>query len=347
MHAFHIPIIDTTHKNALLQKINNKTKPLGALGMLEDIALKVGLIQQTLKPQLNLPSAFIFAGDHGIVEEGISLYPQAVTAQMVLNFVRGGAAINVFAKQMGVDLHIVDAGVNTTFDSGLPIHHLKVAHGTRNFLQEAAMTAEQCQTALTRGAEVISDSVNQGANVFTFGEMGIGNTTSAAAIMSVLCKLPPAQCAGRGTGLDNAGVVHKISVIEQAIKRHEQSLTSPEQVLRYLGGFEIAMMVGAMLQAASTRAIVIVDGFICSAAALVATHMYPNFLDYCVFAHASQETGHQMMLAHLGVNPLLDLHLRLGEGTGAVLAYPILQAAVNFLNEMASFESAEVSQQNA
>ena len=244
-------------------------------------------------------------------------------------------------------MHIVDAGVNHDFDADLPIIHQKIAYGTQNFLHQAAMTNEQCQQALTCGASLVETAVMQGSNVFAFGEMGIGNTTSAAAIMSVLCGLPVSQCAGRGTGLDDAGVKHKMNVIEQSIAKHEAALNSPQAVLQHLGGFEVAMMVGAMLAAASNSSLVLVDGFICTAAALVAAKMQPNFLQYCIFSHCSDESGHALMLQHLQAIPLLGLGLRLGEGTGAMLAYPLVQAAVNFLNEMASFESAGVSQSDA
>lgn len=339
--------LDKKLEPALRHKIDHKTKPLGALGQLEVLALQIGLIQQTLTPSLSKPTAFVFAGDHGITEAGISPYPQAVTAQMVLNFVRGGAAINVFAKQMGFDMHIVDAGVNGDFDDTTPILHQKVAYGTQNFLNLAAMTPAQCEQALESGAKLVEAATVNGSNVFAFGEMGIGNTTSAAAIMSVLCGLPANQCTGRGTGLDDAGVQHKAEVISQAIVTHHQSLNTPQHVLQYLGGYEIAMMVGAMLAAAHQNALVLVDGFISSAAALVAAKMQPNFLQYCVFSHCSHESGHALMLQHLEVTPVLNLDLRLGEGTGAVLVYPLVQAAVNFLSDMASFEDAGVSEANA
>lgn len=248
---------------------------------------------------------------------------------------------------MGFELKVVDAGVNADFDSTLPLIHQKVAKGTRNFLNEPAMTPEQCLDALARGAILVKQAVAEGSNVFAFGEMGIGNTTSAAAIMSVLCNFSVSDCTGRGTGLDAAGVVHKTAVIEQAIMRHRQHLATPESVLAHLGGFEIAMMVGAMLQAASSRAIVLVDGFIATVAALVAFKINTNFLAYCIFAHCSNEAGHRKLLEYLQAQPVLDLGMRLGEGTGAVLAYPLVQASVNFLNEMATFESAQVSEQHS
>lgn len=328
---------------ALVDKINHKTKPLGALGQLESVALQVGLVQQTLAPQLSNPTLMVFAGDHGVVNSGVSPYPQAVTAQMVLNFLQGGAAINVFARQHNMRLRVIDAGVNHAFDANTALIHAKVGSGTANFLQEAAMSAAQCGQALTTGAELARQEAATGSNVFGFGEMGIGNTSSASCLMSVLCGIPIEECVGRGTGLDDAGLAQKISILKQAIDFHGMRGENALDVLATFGGYEIAMMAGAMLGAAEQRAILLIDGFIATAALLVAARLQPNILQYCVFTHCSGEAGHRRLLAHLGATPLLDIGLRLGEGTGAALAYPLVQAAVNFLNEMASFESAGVS----
>ena len=329
---------------ALQQKINTKTKPLGALGLLEDLALQVGLIQNTLTPILSKPTLLVFAGDHGIVDSGVSPYPQAVTMQMVMNFLQGGAAINVFAKQNNMALRVVDAGVNYTFTSQPNLIDAKVGLGTRNFLNEPAMTIYQCEQALTRGAELATKEIADGCNVLGFGEMGIGNTSSAATIMASLCDLPIEQCVGRGTGLDDAGLEKKTALLKQALAyHHDLDKNNPLEVLATLGGFEIAMMAGAMLGAAKHNALLLIDGFIATSALLLAAKMQPNILDYCVFTHCSDESGHQLMLQHLKAKPLLSLALRLGEGTGAALAYPLVQAAVSFLNEMASFESAQVS----
>ena len=331
-------------KPALQQKINTKTKPLGALGLLEDLALQIGLIQNTLTPILSKPTLLVFAGDHGIVDSGVSPYPQAVTMQMVMNFLQGGAAINVFAKQNNMALRVVDAGVNYTFASLPNLIDAKVGLGTRNFLHEPAMTIYQCEQALTHGAELAAKEIAGGCNVLGFGEMGIGNTSSAAAIMASLCDLPIEQCVGRGTGLDDAGLEKKTVLLKQALAYHRDlDKNNPLEVLATLGGFEIAMMAGAMLGAAQHNALLLIDGFIATSALLVAAKMQPNILDYCVFTHCSDESGHQLMLQYLKAKPLLNLALRLGEGTGAALAYPLVQAAVNFLNEMASFESAQVS----
>lgn len=330
--------------SGLVNKINNKTKPLGALGMLETLALKIGLIQQTLIPQLTRPTILVFAGDHGVVEAGVSPYPQVVTAQMVLNFLQGGAAINVFAKQNNMRLLVVDSGVNYQFEPNIDLIDAKISLGTRNFLLEPAMTATQCEQALGRGAGLVSAQITEGCNIFGFGEMGIGNTSSASCLMSVLCELPIEQCVGRGTGLDEAGLVHKTNILAQAIELHRLDAADAMQVLATFGGFEIAMMVGAMLQAAEKKCILLIDGFITTAALLVAAKLQPDILHYCVFTHCSDESGHKKMLNFLQVEPLLNMGLRLGEGTGAALAYPLVLAAVNFLNDMASFESASVSQ---
>ncbi|MDO9365422.1 MAG: nicotinate-nucleotide--dimethylbenzimidazole phosphoribosyltransferase [Methylotenera sp.] len=334
---------DSTLKSALLNKINTKTKPLGSLGGLEAIALQIGLIQQTLSPRLSQPTMLVFAGDHGIVEAGVSPYPQAVTAQMVLNFLQGGAAINVFARQNNMQLRVVDAGVNYHFEAHPDLTHAKVALGTHNFLTEPAMSLAQCEQALVAGATMSCKETNAGANVFGFGEMGIGNTSSASCLMSLLCCLPIEQCVGRGTGLDDAGLAQKVAVLTQALNFHQVNSVDTLQVLTTFGGFEIAMMVGAMLGAAEQKSVLLIDGFIATAALLVAYKLQPNILHYCVFTHCSGEAGHRQLLAYLGVSPLLDIGLRLGEGTGAVLAYPLVLAAVNFLNDMASFESAGVS----
>lgn len=342
---FNIEKINGAIAPALQQKINTKTKPLGALGLLEDLAMQIGLVQNTLSPTLTQPALLVFAGDHGIVESGVSPYPQAVTMQMVMNFLQGGAAINVFAQQNNLALRVVDAGVNYHFEAHAHLINAKVAMGTANFLVEPAMTIAQCEQALTCGAALAKREIEAGCNVLGFGEMGIGNTSSAAMLMSVLCHLPLEQCVGRGTGLDDAGLLKKTSILKQALTHHQTLGTQNAlQVLATFGGFEIAMMVGAMLGAAQQKALLLIDGFIATSALLVAAKMQPHILDYCVFSHCSDEAGHKLMLQHLNARPLLNLGLRLGEGTGAALVYPLVKAAVNFLNEMTSFESAQVSE---
>ncbi|HJV84602.1 MAG TPA: nicotinate-nucleotide--dimethylbenzimidazole phosphoribosyltransferase [Noviherbaspirillum sp.] len=338
-----IPHIEST-ADAVLSKaldhaINNKTKPLGSLGMLETIAKQIGMIQQTVCPTIHRPSILVFAGDHGVVAENVSAFPQSVTWQMVENFLAQGAAINVFANQNDCALHVIDAGVNHDFGARDGLIDRKVGPGTRNFTQATAMDKEECALAMKRGISLVDDL---DANVIGFGEMGIGNTSSAAAIMHKLTGVPVAECVGAGAGLSSDGVAHKKNVIERAVERHA-SVSDPLDVLAGFGGFEIAMMTGAMLRAAERRMVLLIDGFIVSSALLVAARLQPAILDYCVFSHCSDERGHQQMLAHLGARPLLTLGLRLGEGSGCALALPLLRAATSFLNEMATFESAQVS----
>ncbi len=341
---FNITQPDQALKPQLIHTINNKTKPLGALGQLETIALQIGLIQQNLTPSLNQPIMLVFAGDHGIAGSGVSPYPQAVTAQMVLNFLRGGAAINVFTRQNNMQLRVVDSGVNHQFEPHADLIDAKIGMGTRNFLHEPAMTMAQCELAIEKGVKIADMQIATGCNVLGFGEMGISNTSSASCLMSVLCDLAIEECVGRGTGLDDAGLAEKKRILKQAINLHQLNNKDALQVLATFGGFEIAMMVGAMLQAAQQQCTLLIDGFITTAALLVAARLQPNILDYCVFTHCSDESGHKAMLDFLHVKPLLNIDLRLGEGTGAALAYPLVLASVNFLNEMASFEAAAVSQ---
>lgn len=347
MTHFAISPLNHALHAALTHKINQKTKPLGALGQLEAMALQIGLIQQTLSPTLNKPTLLVFAGDHGIAQHGVSPYPQAVTAQMVHNFLAGGAAINVFAKQHGFALHVIDAGVNHQFAAHAALIDAKIAMGTADYLTQPAMSQAQCALAIARGAEIAQLAIDSGSNVLAFGEMGIANTSSASCLMSVLCGVPIAACVGRGTGLDDAGVHNKTQLLAQAIALHALDKSDALKVLATFGGFEIAMMVGAMLAAAQNIALLLIDGFIASAALLVASQLQPAIVDYCIFAHCSDEQAHRQLLHHLKAQPLLDLGLRLGEGTGAVLAYPLVQAAVNFLNDMASFESAGISEKSA
>ncbi|MDB5747171.1 MAG: nicotinate-nucleotide--dimethylbenzimidazole phosphoribosyltransferase [Massilia sp.] len=338
-----IPAVVSTRNEALAAELDNaisdKTKPAGSLGRLETLARQIGLIQSTSSPAIDRPSILVFAADHGVVAEGVSAYPQEVTWQMVENFLAGGAAINVFARQNDCAIQVVDAGVNHDFGQRAGLVDRKVGPGTRNFAEQAAMTPEQCSLAMERGMALVCELPG---NVVGFGEMGIGNTTSAAALMHKLTGAPLADCVGAGTGLSPAGVERKKSVIEAALRRHA-GVDEPLAVLATFGGFEIAMMTGAMLQAAHMRKLLLIDGFIVTSALLVAARLHSAILDYCVFAHCSDEQGHRLMLEHLHARPLLQLGLRLGEGTGSALALPLLRAAVNFLGEMATFSSAEVA----
>jgi len=338
-----------TLKEQLQHNINTKTKPLGALGRLEEIALQVGLIQQTPHPQITKPHIVVFAGDHGITATGlVNPYPQAVTAQMVLNFLNGGAAINVFTRQYQIGLTVVDAGVNYHFEKEqfhpgfIPA---KINHGTKNYLEENAMTEAEVHQSITKGKEIVQQIKSAGCTCIGFGEMGIGNTSSASLIMSAVTGSPIEKCVGRGTGTNDEQLRKKIEVLQQVYHNRQLSSLSklPVQLLSRIGGFEIAMMAGACLQAAEEKMIIVIDGFIATAAILLAQQINHDVMQYCIFAHTSSERGHEKMLQYLNVKPLLNIGMRLGEGTGAALAIPIIRSAVLFLNEMASFESANVS----
>ena len=334
-----VPTRNDELATALAAAIDNKTKPLGSLGRLEALARQIGLIQASATPCIDRPAILVFAADHGIVAEGVSAYPQEVTWQMVENFLAGGAAINVFARQNNCAIQVIDAGVNHDFGKRAGLVDRKVAFGTRNFAVEPAMSTEECALAMERGMALARDLPG---NVVGFGEMGIGNTTAAAALMHKLAGIPLPECVGAGTGLTPEGVRHKQAVLEAAMHKHAGT-DDPLAVLATFGGFEIAMIAGAMLQAAALRKVLLIDGFIVTSALLLAARLRPAILDYCVFAHCSDEQGHRLMLDHLNARPLLQLALRLGEGTGSALALPLLHAAVNFLAEMATFSSAQVS----
>jgi len=342
--SWNIATPDGNITASLREVIDHKTKPLGALGQLEHLALQIGTIQQTLTPSLENPHIVVFAGDHGISTEGVSAYPQAVTQQMVLNFLAGGAAINVFARQHNLNLTVVDAGVAADIPAHENLIAAKINYGTQNFRYQPAMTVVECEKALTQGSQIVADISKKGCKVIGLGEMGIGNTSSASALMSVLLDIPVAECTGRGTGVHNDQLAHKIQVLENAITFHTNSIGADLlSKMQTFGGFEIIMMCGAMLQAAESGMILLIDGFIATVAYLCAFSLYPSIRSYAIFCHRSQEQGHQSLLTYLQAKPLLHLDMRLGEGTGCALAYPLLESAVRFLNEMASFDDAGVS----
>jgi nicotinate-nucleotide--dimethylbenzimidazole phosphoribosyltransferase len=342
---FLIPPLSNALDSALQHKIDNKTKPQGSLGQLETLARQIGRIQQSLTPQLSNPHLLIFAGDHGAAKVGVSAYPQDVTWQMVENFLSGGAAINVFARQSGLSLNVIDAGVAHEFGTRDGLINAKIGQGTRNYVEEPAMTAGECTTALEKGAEIARALSDEGCNVLGFGEMGIGNTASAALITHALTGAPLVDCIGRGTGLDDAGLTRKRDLLTQATRRAAlPAQVDAMTVLAEFGGLEIAMMAGAMLGAAERGMTLLIDGFIVTSALLAASRLAPNISEYCIFCHRSAEPGHLAQLHDLNADPLIDLGLRLGEGTGAALAWPLVRASAAFLNEMASFESAGVSE---
>ncbi|WP_091910523.1 nicotinate-nucleotide--dimethylbenzimidazole phosphoribosyltransferase [Chitinasiproducens palmae] len=335
--------LDLRLHDALRHAIDRKTKPLGSLGRIEGLALRIGLIQRSLRPAIVRPTLLVFAADHGIVAEGVSAFPQVVTSQMVANFLAGGAAVNVFCRSADVALEVIDAGVATPLPRDPALVSMPVGPGTRDFLHAPAMSREQLDLALRSGAARVAHHAELGCNTIGFGEMGIGNTSSAACLMSRLCDLPIDICVGRGTGVDDAGLARKRSVLARALAAHPRTDDDPLATLATFGGFEIAMIAGGMLAAAARSMVILVDGFIASAALLAAAALERRVLDYCVFAHTSRETGHRLLLERLEATPLLDLDLRLGEGTGCALAVPLLRAATAMLCEMASFESANVS----
>jgi nicotinate-nucleotide--dimethylbenzimidazole phosphoribosyltransferase len=342
-----LPTIPELHdpalEAALRHAIDNKTKPLGALGRLESLALQLGMVLGERTPRLRQPQLLVFAADHGIAVRGVSAYPSDVTWQMVHNFVDGGAAASVLARQHGLALTVVDVGVAHEFSLRGGLLLAKVAPGTADMTLAPAMTDQQCRVALQVGRSAVTD---RPGNAVLLGEMGIGNTSAAALLTARLANLPLATCVGRGTGLDDAGLERKLAVLQEVADRHVDA-TEPLDLLARVGGLEIAALAGAALQAAAERRVIVVDGYISSAAVAVAAALSPGVLQRCVFAHASAEPGHRALLAHLGAEPLLDLGLRLGEGSGAALAWPLLESATRLLAEMASFDSAQVSRETS
>ena len=338
-----IDIDDPELAQRVQQRLDEKTKPPGSLGRLETLALRLALIQGSEAPQLVQPQLVVFAADHGIAVQGVSAYPAEVTAQMVLNMLAGGAAVSVLARQHGLALTVVDCGVLSDFEAQPGLVVAKTCHGSADSSLGPALSAAQCEAALAHGAALLR---RLPGNALLLGEMGIGNTSPAALLMARLTGLPLADCVGRGTGLDDAGLQRKTAVLQRALERHAGAAT-PHEILAALGGPEIATLVGAVLQAAESRRVIVVDGFITTAAVALAAAIAPRVLQRCVFAHGSAENGHARWLAHLGAVPLLDLGLRLGEGSGAALAWPLLKSAELLLAEMASFESAGVSDRDA
>lgn len=328
--------------------IDGKTKPLGALGQLETLAKKLAAIQGMNTNQvdslvINQPTLIVFAGDHGVASEGVSIAPSEVTGQMVANFATGGAAINVFCRQLGWQLSVVDAGILHVPETQLNVINQRLGTITQPFHQAPAMSLTTVEHGFTMARDLIKQIKQKGSNLVAFGEMGIGNTTSASAIMAAIMQLSAEETVGKGTGVSDEVILKKQQVVKQALNLHHESLKDPLQLLACLGGFEIVQITGAMLAAAEQGMHIVVDGFICTAAAMVAVQINPAVKDYMIFAHCSGEQGHEKMLKWLGVDPLLNLGLRLGEGTGAALALPLIQASVAFYNDMASFEQAAVT----
>ena len=346
---FSIKQVGNEFDEKIQATIDGKTKPVGALGLLEDTARTIAGVQYSsslpvqLALNINKPSLFIFAGDHGVAAQGVSIAPSEVTSQMVANFANGGAAINVFCQQLGWQLSVVDAGTLSPSSSYINVIDQRLGNITEPLNSSPAMSLTQVDLGFEKAARLIEQTAKSGCNLVAFGEMGIGNTTSASAIMAAVMGIPASECVGRGTGVSDEIVKRKQQVIEQALALHHGELTNAKSILACLGGFEIVQITAAMLAAAEQNMLVIVDGFICTAAAMLAVQINGNVKDYMIFAHCSGEQGHQKMLDYLNVKPLLNLGLRLGEGTGAALALPIIQAAAAFYNDMASFAQAEVT----
>lgn len=341
-------MLEQHHSSAIQHRIDQKTKPLGALGQLESVAHQLALIQSQGKAEavqeivLNKPTMLVFAGDHGIADEGVSIAPSAVTQQMVLNFLHGGAAVNCFCRVNDIELKVIDCGILLPVETdSTAFISQRIGPRTNNFAQMAAMTQEQVSAGIELGKKVANDCIDTGCNLLMFGEMGIGNTSSAAAILSALTGHPVEECVGLGTGITSQQYAKKCELVKAGVARCQGA--TAYDVLAEVGGYEIVQTVGAFLAAGERNIPVLVDGFIISIAAYVATLIQPECREQMIFAHRSEESGHKLLLQALAAEPLLDLGLRLGEGTGAALAVPLVKAAVEFYNRMASFESAGVT----
>ena len=373
MKEFNIQSVDKSLQASIQEKIDNLNKPKGSLGRLEEIAMQVCLIQQTLEPSLAHPCHLLLGGDHGIEREGVSVSPREVTWQQMINFSRGGGGVNMFCRQHGFKLRIVDVGVDYDFESeelgNVLFLDRKIARGTKNFLYEPAMSEEEFNRTIQIGSDLVDDCIREGCRVLCIGEMGIANTSPSSIWMHLFGDIPLAECIGAGAGLDTPGIRHKYEVLSLAVENfrvkseelrvknnsnHSESETnvnsslftlhsSLDEVIRYFGGFEMVAAIGAMLRASEQHLIILVDGFIMTACAVAAIKLYPTAQDYMIFTHCGDESGHKKMLDIVGAKPLLQLGLRLGEGTGALCAFPIIDSAVRMMNEMNNFQNAKIT----
>ena len=344
MKPFSIQPTDKSMADAIQQKIDHLNKPKGSLGRLEELAMQVCLIQQTLSPSLNHPCHLLLGGDHGIEREGVSVSPREVTWQQMINFTRGGGGVNMLCRQHGFDLRIVDVGVDYDLSSIDGIIDRKIARGTRNFLHEPAMSEDEFDRAIQTGCDLVDDCVNEGCQVLCIGEMGIANTSPSSIWMSLFGNIPLDECIGAGAGLNKPGIRHKCEVLTQALKHYQETTEhTTENAIRYFGGFEMVAAIGAMLRGAEKHLVVLVDGFIMTACAIATIRLYPSAQDYMIFTHCGDESGHRRMLDIVDAKPLLNLGLRLGEGTGALCAYPIIDSAVRMMNEMNNFDNAHIT----
>ena len=345
MRKFSIIPVDRSMQAAIQEKIDNLNKPKGSLGRLEELAMQICLIQQTLEPSLAHPCHLLLGGDHGIEREGVSVSPREVTWQQMINFTRGGGGVNMFCRQHGFKLRIVDVGVDYDLSEVDGIIDRKIARGTKNFLYEPAMSEDEFDCAIQIGSDLVDDCAAEGCRILCIGEMGIGNTSPSSIWMSLFGDIPLKNCIGAGAGLNNDGIRHKYEVLSKALKNYRASIHHPSTIshLKYFGGFEMIAAIGAMLRAAELHIVILVDGFIMTACALASILLYPDTQDYMIFTHCGDESGHKMMLDIIDAKPLLHLGLRLGEGTGALCAFPIIDSAVRMMNEMNNFDNAKIT----
>ncbi len=346
MRNYVITRPDDSIRRDIQDKIDNLNKPKGSLGRLESLAMQICLVQQTLSPELTNPCHLLFGADHGIEREGVSVSPRDVTWQQMINFTKGGGGVNMFCRQHGFRLYITDIGVDHDLSAYGAIRNSKIANGTRNFRYGAAMTVGQCDQAMKTGEELVDECVAEGCNIICIGEMGIGNTSPSSVWMSLLGGIPLDECIGSGAGLDSSGVAHKRAVLEESADRYirtQQDWRNTYNIIRYFGGFEMVGAIGAMLRAAQRHVLIMVDGFIMTACALAASKLHPEVKDYMIFCHQGDEHGHKRLLDVLGAEPLLSLGMRLGEGTGALCAFPIIDSAVRMINEMNDFDNARIT----
>lgn len=345
MRKFNIHRPDKIIRNYIQNKIDNLNKPKGALGRLETLAMQICLIEQSAQPTLHHPCHLLFGADHGIERAGVSVSPREVTWQQMINFAHGGGGVNMFCRQHHFDLHIIDVGVDHNLTEYPLIINRKIANGTNNFMYEAAMSQEQFEKAINTGCEMAELCFNKGSDVICIGEMGIGNTSASSIWMSLLGNLPLNNCIGAGSGLNTEGIEHKRKILNTAVDNFNKKYNPDDyqEIIRYFGGYEMVAAVGAMLRAAELHLIILIDGFIMTACALAAYKLYPEIKDYMIFGHCGDEEGHRKMLDLLHAEPLLQLNLRLGEGTGALCAYPILESSIRMINEMNNFENAKIT----
>ena len=337
MKHFDIQSVDNSLQPTIQAKIDNLNKPKGSLGRLEELAMQICLIQQTLEPSLAHPCHLLLGGDHGIEREGVSVSPREVTWQQMINFTHGGGGVNMFCRQHGFKLRIVDVGVDYDLSNIDGIIHRKITRGTRNFLYEPAMSEAEFDQAIQIGCDLVDDCIAEGCRILSIGEMGIANTSPSSIWMHLFTGIPLEDCIGAGAGLDAPGIRHKYDILSEAVRRYSGD------PLAYFGGFEMIAAIGAMLKAAEKHLVILIDGFIMTACALAAIQLYPAAKDYMIFTHCGDESGHKRMLDAMGANALLNLGLRLGEGTGALCAFPIVDSAVRMMNEMNNFDNARIT----